>query len=83
MLSIRTQDKMALLPYDKRISIYVMCKNHKHQDIITNKCELNLGGYPLGTYATKERALEVLDEITICVTDTHVVYNDVYQMPKE
>lgn len=64
MLSIRTQDRMSLVPYDKRITIYtVISKNHKNEDVIKNECEINLGGFPLGAYATKKRSLEVLDEI--------------------
>lgn len=48
-LWVRSQDKQALIPINK---------------MITNTCEgLFYDGTILGTYKTKERALEVLDEI--------------------
>ena len=48
-LWVRSQDKQALIPINK---------------MITNTCEgLFYDGTILGTYETKERALEVLDEI--------------------
>ena len=57
MLSIRTQDRMSLVPYKGKISIWnekrIMIGNSKNFDYL----------FSLGTYATKERALEVLDEI--------------------
>ena len=54
MISIRTQDRMALVPYDKVIKIY-----KEEEDCYS----VNVGGWPLGHYKTKKRALEVLDEI--------------------
>ena len=55
MLSIRTQDRMSLVPYDKQITV---SKSNQFNMVFDNGDTL-----PLGTYATKERALEVLDEI--------------------
>ncbi len=85
MLSIRTQDRMALVPYDKRIKIYrITSKNHLNETVLTDKFEITLGGYPIGTYATKERALNVLDDIGRLLNDERNRYqNNVYQMPNE
>ena len=66
MLSIRTQDRMALVPYNGRIMISLREGVHEEGDwefdtlfIVTPD-----GVYKfLGTYKTNERALEVLDEI--------------------
>ena len=72
MLSIRTQDRMALVPYNGKIDIF----NHKDDwyisIIVIKEFEL------LGTYKSKERALEVLDEIEAYSGSTR----HVYQMPK-
>ena len=61
MLSIRTQDRMALVPYNNVIHIneLTVIESGKlvYELIIDNSF------HSLGTYATKERALEVLDEI--------------------
>lgn len=93
MISIRTQDKMALVPYNMILSIW----NEKNIMIGNSKEFDNL--IKLGTYATKERALEVLDEIEemacdvyrdkINVFDEEItkgkngIRNNIYQMPKE
>ncbi len=58
MLSIRTQDRMALVPYDSAMGIYVVYENGEVKEF-----ELQCGIHWLGTYSSKERALEVLDEI--------------------
>jgi hypothetical protein len=105
MLSIRTQDRMALVPYNNVIEVIVLddCSNKEVLDKITKlelerqeiintnsfelirpkkdylneidnkisnitrnankKTILELNNYTLGTYKSKERALEVLDEI--------------------
>ena len=89
MLSIRTQDRMALVPYGGRIEITTSNRIAMlHTD----------GDWKeLGAYATKERSLEVLDEIEQKVSDMRNdllnsnLYNDgnvfynkqVYQMPSE
>jgi|LGVF01.2.fsa_nt_gb hypothetical protein len=89
MLSIRTQDRMRLVPYG-----YVYIEQNelgrRFKTNGTNETEpfysYDLHIYvdkvisiELGTYATKERALEVLDSITAVV----MLEDLVYQMPKE
>jgi len=68
MLSIRTQDRMALVPYDSAITIVT---SYKDGSVENKMCELimpyRISYMVLGTYATKERALAVLDEIEIAV----------------
>ena len=66
MLSIRTQDRMSLLPYDGILSIKKDYSLHAHS---LSTVEIHKG-YSivcdkgiLGTYSTQKRALEVLDEI--------------------
>jgi hypothetical protein len=110
MLSIRTQDRMALVPYDSAICIYERQTNEL--DIILQRFKkepkdleklyeyaLAMGrievGLVLGTYATKERALEVLDEIQEAILSANMYVGDgiviektppqevVYQMPNE
>ena len=64
MLTIRTQDKMKLVPYNNTIEIYESRKRTELKEWeLTGICEITLGNVPLGTYSSKERALEVLDEI--------------------
>lgn len=91
MLSIRTQDRKTLVPYDKQITIND--RNTFH--MVFDNSEI----LPLGTYATKERALEVLDEIGVAFNKSQTTYYDynydvgllnytmpqlsVYQMPNE
>ena len=61
-LWIRSQDKRALIPINK---------------MITNTCEgLFYDGTILGTYKTKERALEVLDEIENILKPIYQVKNE-------
>ena len=97
MLSIRTQNKMALVPYNSFILIqddYIDWETTEKNAIILNKVKL-------GTYSTKQRALEVLDEIekALAQNDTTTYghlngYNEntleykcklqtIYQMPDE
>ena len=70
MLSIRTQDRMCLLPYDDILAIK---KDHAINAYSLETCEIHKGYSVvcdkgiLGTYATKKRALEVLDEIEIAI----------------
>jgi len=67
MLSIRTQDRMALVPYKYRIIItdYTEINGEKKYEIY---CDIELG-----TYATKKRALEVLDEIERAVYGKFII----------
>lgn len=70
MLWIRTQDKIRLVKVDKILI--------KDSDI--GNYEVGL----LGTYKTKERAIEILDEIQEkieCYLDDKLAY--VYEMPEE
>ena len=85
MLSIRTQDRMSLVPYRETIKV-IGSGDEWYLTIILNELT------ELGTYATQERALEVLDEIEQHVVgkllipeqtteynynDTSVIYNGV------
>jgi hypothetical protein len=104
MLSIRTQDRMALVPYNEVICITRHNKNaidmimSKDKDIKADMVYMVwIGGNgKLGTYKSKERALEVLDEIENAYRDRTVYLKGnetdyvslaslpiVYQMPKE
>ena len=81
MLSIRTQNRMALVPYNNVILIqddYIDWETTEKNAIILNKVKL-------GTYSTKERALEVLDDIEFWCQETNQVlkHKNIYQMPKE
>ena len=57
MLSIRTQDRMALLPYENVLQINIIDSKYSLQT------KDGIFWKELGKYETKERALEVLDEI--------------------
>lgn len=77
---VRTQDKETLVKADK---LYIDKNNNKYTinfDSCTDRW------YILGTYKSKERALEVLDEIQkllIALPRTEIPFNDiVYQMPE-
>lgn len=61
-LWIRSQDKYHLVEATE-IDLYV-----------DNKNVITVNGYPFGSYKTKERALEVLDEIRKCIVDKKVLY---------
>ena len=130
MLSIRTQDRMSLVPYDSVIYILKSDKKELIEKLYEKNCErINInveptnphyfdasmarkyaennyreldirqivcGDITLGTYKTKERALEVLDEIEEAIlSQTKVFINEdgleyhsisftiIYEMPKE
>jgi hypothetical protein len=91
MLSIRTQDRIALVPYNNKISCYMVGGNYEEGYLY----QIGISGTKLGRYS-KERALEVLDEIeeTFKSQTKSFINNDetviktinfdvVYQMPKE
>ena len=90
MLSIRTQDRMALVPYKEPIVIKENILNEIVIQFIREKEKPEIAYdlvvshqthfLPLGRYATKERALEVLDEIEDMMGYTD---NVKYQMPSE
>ena len=82
MLSIRTQDRMALVPYNKSIKIDFKYSYYDGENLISLTY---LQGYTihtnddvLGTYETEERALEVLDEI-----QQHVVGKILVPVPSD
>lgn len=84
-LWIRSQDKMNLVKI-RQISLNY---SNKKQIIANYTPELyeNSGGYYelLGTYETKQRAIEVLDEIQDLLQNAYVgsLNRIVYQMPAE
>lgn len=71
MLSIRTQDRMSLVPYDKQITI---SKLNQFNMVFDNGETL-----PLGIYHSKERALEVLDEIEQYVVGKILIPTDIIE----
>ena len=81
-LWIRSQDSEALTKVNMGVMFW---KDVNNRNCIVNKD--NATGYSiLGAYKTKERALEVLDEIqhrliTLCDSMNRHLY--VYEMPKE
>ncbi len=86
-LWIRSQDKEYLC---KAHDLIIRESNDDNKDIIYEIVNC----YTMGYYATKERALEVLDEIQslietnfdCCYNKEHDTYfdcHDIYEMPKE
>ena len=87
-LWVRSQDKMKML-LNPKLAIIISgdAKNGYSFDIYDTSAynqEVNLRYGYLGTYDTKERALEVLDEIQNYIIGK-LLHNDgnVYEMPKE
>lgn len=69
---VRSQDKETLVKADK---LYIDKNNNKYTinfDSCTDRW------YILGTYKSKERVIEVLDEIQSCVNNVNV-----YQIPEK
>jgi uncharacterized protein YlzI (FlbEa/FlbD family) len=97
MLSIRTQDRTALVPYDKTINIIsdnakvVYEQNEDYTIALSNKRIIVCGKRVLGRYTTQERALEVLDKIqqfmdNIGIANSSIakeISSVIYEMPKE
>ena len=77
-LWIRSQDKTRLV---KVCSLAYGEYNEIHY--LIGYCVNEIDNYDLGTYKTKERALEVLDEIQNILIDYSKMTRVVYQMPKE
>ena len=83
---IRSQDKLCLTKNDAMVIV----DNHKNNKKVWSL--INVGGfqYNLGTYKSKERALEVLDEIHEKIINLEygkaykcLMFNEVvYQMPE-
>lgn len=77
-LWIRSQDKNSLIKVEKieLIYDYLCCDNIQLIHIETDKGRI-------GSYATRERALEILDEIQNILIDYKNMSRVVYEMPKE
>lgn len=77
-LWIRSQNKELLV---KVSDLYVVkgveCKN------LEDGYDIENGDFRFGRYRTKERALEVLDEIEKYINSDIMMNLDVYEMPKE
>lgn len=77
---VRTQDKMSLIEVQGFQICYIKNEDEEYWEIYTI-------GTSLGKYNSKERALEVLDEIQkllIAMPRTEIPFNNiVYQMPEE
>lgn len=79
-LWIRSQDKRNLKKINTEIYIKKGLSNYAEGDVYF----IVSSGTELGEYKTKERALEVLDEIeNIVKPRMEQLYTFVYQMPKE
>lgn len=76
---VRTQDKMNLIEVQGFQIFYIKNKDEEYWEIYTI-------GISLGKYKSKEKALEVLDEIQkllIAIPETKIPFNNiVYQMPE-
>ena len=83
MLSIRTQDRMTLVPYNRPIQTISYLTNLQ----LGRKYELRMENVILGKYATKERTLQVMDEISRILTTPNKSADEdenmVYRMPLE
>ena len=77
---VRTQDKMSLIEVQGFQICYIKNEDEEYWEIYTI-------GTSLGKYNSKERALEVLDEIQkllIAMPRTEIPFNYiVYKMPEE
>lgn len=88
-LWIRSQDKEILTKINKSLDIEEIRKDVNYlKDYKDNRYLIESEDYILGTYQTKERALEVLDEIQELILKldkriTHYELDCVYEMPKE
>ena len=76
MIWIRSQDREMLI----KVSEFNI-KQQRFDDM--RKHEIWFGKSFLGVYATKERCLEVLDEIEKAIEESNIKGRQVYQMPKE
>lgn len=69
---VRSQNREVLINVN---NLYINQKGNEYS-IIVDYCNDNW--FALGTYKSKERAIEVLDEIQSCINNVNV-----YQMPEE
>lgn len=77
-LWIRSQNKEVLAKVsDLYVVIGVECEN------LEDGYDIENGDFRFGRYRTKERALEVLDEIEKYINSDVMMNLDVYEMPKE
>ena len=77
---IRSQDKESLVQVD------CLCIEKTESDegkYIYSSFDIVQGCITLGTYKTKERALEVLSDIQKYINSDIMMNLDVYEMPKE
>ncbi len=87
-LNIRTKDKLALIPYD---GLYIDDTDMVDKGYVTVYSKDS--EFELGIYKTKERALEILDEIQNILKHISLQINNnnqfvgtttyVYEMPKD
>ena len=77
-LWVRTQARFELAKIN---SVYAGYQEKGKDYVIMG--EKHNGGARLGSYATKERALEVLDEIQNVLVDYKNMSRVVYEMPKK
>jgi hypothetical protein len=78
-LWIRSQDKEKFLPIDKPI-VYDFSEFGSHRIVYKESASYVMN---LGTYNSKERALEILDEIQNILETRNDVSQMVYEMPKD
>ena len=71
-LSIRTQDKMGLVPYNAPIQIERIKRRVENIDYPVPGFVPTLNDIKLGIYSTQKRALEVLDEIEKALCENNV-----------
>lgn len=73
-LWVRSQDKMTL----KKINDLSISQN-----LFTDEYTIFCDKYVFGDYATKERAIEVLDEVQRYIDLHRMMKFDIYEMPEE
>ena len=77
-LSIRTQDKMGLVPYNAPIQIERIKRRVENIDYPVPGFVPTLNDIKLGIYSTQKRALEVLDEIEKANEDNQVIIKEYF-----
>ena len=82
-LLIRSQDRLKLKIYNNCLEIF-----HETQEFYPDRYIIYENDIELGKYKTKERALEVLDEIQEKITQFNVktdygCVSNIYEMPNE
>ena len=85
-LWIRSQDRASIVKINKQVGLKYNDNKTIIADYIPDFSDKYDGSYDiLGTYESKERALEILDEITkkLDNADDNGITTYVYKMPKE